>query len=487
MDNYGIMIQQMKQKYKDNPYILQKLHQYLEHIPDYLKNVEIDYTKRNAKKDEQLKQTTLFVEYFFQYNEYYYISSTEFFIEYKDKVYSIVSEDEIHNKIHHELSKQPFYMRQWKYKIKNIILKQIKDTPFNQCIPDTITIQTTLKSFYPSVFQNKNHLKYFLTIVGDTLLKKDTHLIHIIEQSYKRLLKTMSDYIYKYVGKSITETFKYKYYDHNYSDCRLFPSIQFMDEHCTIIRDNIINITAISYYYSNRFKSSDHFLNSCNDKLYTDQTYLLSTFSPQSVVEKFISELFIKDNSVCDNSLSYKDVYFLWRVFLKKYKLPCISSQTNFKSILSSMNILNIDNDTCTGIQSNAPITWNTFQSFWLQTISVGDEIDDELEIDEITTLYNIWISNKDYKEQQLTEEYLLEIMSWMMPEIIIDNERTIYNISCKLWNKKQIIIDYITHIPSNITTPLDKYKYYVNENGKSHSITANKQYFEQISNSIEI
>lgn len=487
MDNYGIMIQQMKQKYKDNPYILQKLHQYLENIPDYLKNVEIDYTKRNAKKDEQVKQITLFVQYFFQYNEYYYISNTEFFIEYKDKVYSIVSEDEIHNKIHVELSKQPFYMRQWKYKIKNIILKQIKDTPFNQCVPDTTTIQFTLKSFYPAVFQNKNHLKYFLTIIGDTLFKKDTHLIHIIDQSYKRLLKTMSDHIYKYVGKSITETFKYKYYEHNYSDCRLFPTIQFMEEHCTIIRDNIINIIAISYYYSNRYKSSDHFLNSCNDKYYTDQTYLLSTFSPQSVVDKFITELFIKDDTVCDNSLSYKDVYFLWRVFLKKYKLPCISSQTNFKSILSSMNILNIESDLCTGIQSNAPITWNTFQSFWLQTITVSDEIDDDLEIDEITTLYNIWISNKDYKDQQLTEEYLLEIMSWMMPEIIIDNDKTIYNISCKLWNKKQDIIDCITHIPSDITTPLDKYKYYVTENGKQHTITANKQYFEQISNSIEI
>ena len=118
MDNYGILLQQMKHKYKDNPYILQKLHQYIDHIPDYLKNVEIEYTKRNAKKDEQVKQTTLFVQYFFQYNEYYYIPSTEFFIQYTDKQYSLVTEDEIHNKIHIELSKQPFYMRQWKFKIK---------------------------------------------------------------------------------------------------------------------------------------------------------------------------------------------------------------------------------------------------------------------------------------------------------------------------------------------------------------------------------
>ena len=486
MDNYGILLQQMRQRYKNNPYVLQKLNQYIENIPDYLKNVDLEYNKRSAKKDEQQKQTTLFVEYFFQHNEYYYISSTEFFIEYKDKQYTLVSEDEIHNKIHIELSKQPFYMRQWKFKIKNIILKQIKDTPIIQCIPDTNTIQSTLKLFYPSVFQNKNHLKYFLTIVGDTLLKKDTHLIHIIDQSYKQFLKYLSDQIYKYIGKSITETFKYKYYEHNYSDCRLFPSIQKIDEPFNCIRDNIIDIIAISYYYSSRYKSSDHFLNTCNDKQYTDQTYLLSTFTPESVVEKFINELFVNDTSN-ENSLSYKDVYFLWRVFLKKYKLPCISSQTNFKSILSSMKILDQENDLCKGIQSNVPITWNTFQHFWTQTITVGDEVDDELEIDEITTLYNIWVSNKGYKDEQLTEDYLVEILSWMMPEIIIDNDKIVYNISCKLWNKKQDIIDCIKDTPESKTTNLEKYKYYVECNGTKEKITANKHYFEQMVNNLEI
>ena len=172
MDNYGNLIQHMNQKYKDNPYILQKLHHYLENIPDYLKNVELEYTKRTAKKDEQIKQTSLFVKYFFQHHEYYYISSSEFFIEYNNFNYTIISEDAIHNEIHIELTKQPFYMRQYKFKIKNIILKQIKETPFNQCIPDTNTIQTIMNVFYPSLINNKNHLKYFLTIIGDTLLKK---------------------------------------------------------------------------------------------------------------------------------------------------------------------------------------------------------------------------------------------------------------------------------------------------------------------------
>jgi len=474
-------------KYKDNPYILQKLHQYIEHIPEYLKNLELEYTKRSAKKDEQIKQTSLFVKYFFQHHEYYYISSTEFFIEYKDFNYVIITEDEIHNKIHIELTKQPFYMRQYKFKIKNIILKQIKDSPFNQVIPDTNTIQSTLNVFFPTLFQNKNHLKYFLTIVGDTLLKKNTHLIHIIDNSYKKFLKLLSDHIYKYIGKSITETFKYKYYDHNYSDCRLFPIIQFNEDlHCNFVRDNIMNIIAITYYYSSRYNSSDEFLNTCNDKMFTDQTYLLSTFTPESVIDKFITELFIKDSNN-ENTLSYKDVYFLWRVFLKKYKLPCISSQSNFKNILTSMKILHQDTELCIGIQSNAPITWNTFQHFWTQTITVGDDIGDQLEIDEITTLYNIWVTNKGYKDEILTEEYLLEIMSWMMPEIAIENDKFIYNISCKLWNKYENVIECNKQMPDSINTLLDKYKYYVEWCNEKKTITANKNYFDQIINNTDM
>ena len=151
------------------------------------------------------------------------------------------------------------------------------------------------------------------------------------------------------------------------------------------------------------------------------------------------------------------------------------------------MKILDQEKDVCKGIQSNVPITWNTFQHFWTQTITVGDDVDDELEIDEITTLYNIWISNKGYKEELLTEDYLLEILSWMMPEIIIENEKIVYNISCKLWNKKQDIIECIKHIPETKTTSLEKYKYYVEYNNTKEKITANKQYFEQIINNTDM
>ena len=74
-----------------------------------------------------------------------------------------------------------------------------------------------------------------------------------------------------------------------------------------------------------------------------------------------------------------------------------------------------------------------------------------------------------------------------MMPEIIIDNDKIVYNISCKLWNKKQDIIDCIKDTPESKTTNLEKYKYYVECNGTKEKITANKHYFEQMVNNLEI
>jgi hydroxymethylglutaryl-CoA reductase len=86
-----------------------------------------------------------------------------------------------------------------------------------------------------------------------------------------------------------------------------------------------------------------------------------------------------------------------------------------------------------------------------------------------------------------MTEEYLLEIMSWMMSEIIIEDEKIIYNINCKLWNKKKDIIECLKDIPDTLTTCLEKYKFYVKVNKEKGKLTANKHYFEQILNTIDI
>ena len=74
-----------------------------------------------------------------------------------------------------------------------------------------------------------------------------------------------------------------------------------------------------------------------------------------------------------------------------------------------------------------------------------------------------------------------------MMPEIVIENNKYIYNISCKLWSKKQDIIDCLKDIPDTITNILEQYKYYLEWCSSKQTITANKQYFEHVISLIEI
>ena len=55
MDNYHSLIVLMKGRYKQNPYILQKLEQYILNLPDYLKNIEDEFNKRKNAKEEREK------------------------------------------------------------------------------------------------------------------------------------------------------------------------------------------------------------------------------------------------------------------------------------------------------------------------------------------------------------------------------------------------------------------------------------------------
>ena len=55
----------------------------------------------------------------------------------------------------------------WKYKIKINIMKQIKERSPLTAIPESATIQFVINALVPAVFPTRNHVKYFLTVIGD--------------------------------------------------------------------------------------------------------------------------------------------------------------------------------------------------------------------------------------------------------------------------------------------------------------------------------
>ena len=61
----------------------------------------------------------------------------------------------------------------WKQKTKINVMKKIKDQNILFNIPESITIQNVLEALTPVFFRNKAETKYFLTVIGDNILKKE--------------------------------------------------------------------------------------------------------------------------------------------------------------------------------------------------------------------------------------------------------------------------------------------------------------------------
>ena len=159
-------------KYNDNEYMLQRINNHIDKYLPATLNYEYEiHNKRIIRNNYLLNEQQLFIQVFLSKNKYYYLSNNNCFYEYNDKKYFIIKEDEIIHKLLSNISKERKLM-EWKHKTKFSILKQIKERSLLNTIPETYTIQNILNFIYPSIFKTKNQAKYFLTVIGDNILKK---------------------------------------------------------------------------------------------------------------------------------------------------------------------------------------------------------------------------------------------------------------------------------------------------------------------------
>lgn len=465
------MIESLRQKYSDNPYMSQKLETYIANLPMLMSEIEEDNIRSCAKRKETDKEKESFISNFMNEHLYYYIPQSELFIEYNKKDYRVVSEDDIthciFNAIHSDKKVQ-----QWKYKINISIIKKIKEHMLLNTIPESCTIQYVLRHIGP-YFDTKNHAKYFLTIVGDTLLGKKDNLIYFVDPSYKMLIKNISQYVYMMMNKTIHDIFKNKYYDHKYEHCRNIDSICRVSVDDCFIKNNILNIITIATHYSSRFNSSDGFLEKCKSKEFVDKINILKNISSSSsLIGGFLQEYTIP----CKDNTTYRDVYYLWRMFLMCNRLPLVVSQNNFKTILQEQGLYDPASDKCNGIASRYPSYWIQFSKFWKQNVTASE--DNYYEIEELVSIYNDWC---ELPNLHINEEIFNELISLYHPSVIIEDNKYIMNIQCLLWNKHSGIdismesYKYQEHEP-------DKYNYYckyITQHHKSKYI-ASKQYFEK-------
>ena len=197
-------LKELLNKYKENEYMSQRIYNHIvNYLPNTLDNEMKNHEKRVIRNNFLTNEQQIFIQVFLSKNKYYYLPNNNLFYEYDGEKYLIVKEDDVIHKLLSTISKDRILL-QWKYKTKANIIKQIKDRSLFSSIPETDTIQNVLNVLYPSFFVSKNAAKYFLTIIGDNIYKKNAQLIFLVSNTMKYFLTEVDNVDYLSFGNNNT-------------------------------------------------------------------------------------------------------------------------------------------------------------------------------------------------------------------------------------------------------------------------------------------
>jgi len=449
------MINSLFIKYKDNPYMLHRLQIHLNNFPNTLDQENKKYEERVNRFNELSLEQENFYKIFLSKHQYYYMPYNNIYYEYDGKTYKIVKEDDIH---HHLLSTitDEGKLIQWKHKTKQTIIKKIKERTLFKSVPETYTIQNVL-AFLQTIFNSKTEAKYFLTVIGDCILKKNTdNYVYFVNTNIKKIIFIIDSIAYITTGNTIIHNFITKYHDNH--KIALYRLIKTNDNTNTnslsydivkSILNNIgIDLLCVAAHYSDRYNNSDNYLKFKMDDVTRNYVLFFVQNSLENIINDFVSQCIEHVN--VETNITWKNMHYIWKLYLANINIPNMIYSTQLQTILSNKleNIIENGNIIFTKITSKYLPNVSSFLSFWEKHITITSiidvtKIDDEYEIDEFITLYKM--VNSDQKNIQVSDVSIIKmICHYFSPHVEIIDNKYISNISCNLWIKKDDINEYL-------------------------------------------
>jgi hypothetical protein len=480
-EKYKSTMDYLLTKYKDNTYILNRLEYHITTLDSTLEAELKNYEQRLDRTNMLTNKQQLFIQVFLNKHQYYYLSSNNCFYEYNGIHYSVIKEDDILHELLTSISKDKTLM-EWKYKTKLNVIKQIKEKNLFTSVPETDTIQHVLNLLYPNIFKTKDEVKYFLTIIGDNILKKSQDLVFLTNPATKKLLTCIDNLAYVTIGNStIMNNFSTRYHEtHPFETCRLIQTNECFSYE-NFGKNLSLDLLCVAAHYSSRFENSENFiLTKANEDLKV-YSWFLKKNTKENILEKFCSEYLQKslfEKSGPTIQIKWKNMHYLWKHFISAYSLPNMIYYNNLKQLLAEKYEYDEETDTFNSVTSKHLPLVSNFIQFWETTVS--ENIDDEFEVDEICQLFKIWNSSTSCS---ISEIDTLKILRHFFPTIEIMENKYILGISCSLWNKKNDIMTSLEILKHNTTSKnemvsfADSYKFYCKTSTAS---TVSKRYFEK-------
>ena len=495
-------------KFEGNEYMLQRIHNNIvNYLPITLEYELKNHEKRVTRNNYLTKEQQLFIQVFLSQNHFYYLPNNNYFYEYNGVHYTIVREDDIIHKLLTNISRDRVLL-DWKHRTKFNIVKQIREKSLFTTIPESNTIQSVLNVLYPHIFTTKNQAKYFLTVLGDNILRKNANLIFLVSPKIKNILNEIDSISYITIGfTNITNNFMTKYHEnHSYESCRLIQinessSIEIWKE---LLKKKGLDLICVASHYSNRYESSDNFIDTKADEDFKNYAYYLKNLTQQEVVDKFATRYFqpvIGDNK---SKIGWKHVHFMWKQYLSSLSLPNMIYSYTLKNILKGMFAFDETSDTFNNIISKYLPIESDFLKFWESTIVHEKEETEtsgspygtgELELDEVCMLFKSWVKSQKNQDDivlsngNITEDIVLKIIKHFFPTVEIEEDKYVLSVTCSMWNKSKDIEKSMQFIKQEIQFGQnlalisldDAYQLYCKFcTLKSYKYVISKRYFEK-------
>lgn len=454
------VIDALCEKYRDEPLLIARLRQQVCHaLPTTLET----YRQMQINRDEMRRSTAAsmnaMVNKCMVSTDYYYSPTTETFFVYDGVNYTTASQERVMKHIYTILTKEDAIGVSTKHRVIRMVVKELKRRNVVNTIPESVTIQNVFALFLGESdgSVSKNMVKYFLTTIGDCILKKNTSISYFLSPCMKPFMRELSNRCYEYLGCDVLKRFKYKYRDHALPECRLLRPLCYRTEQLEHVRASTsgaaLNLLCVAAHYSTRYTSGDNFLHtkSFDHKLCSYVNYLREKNDVSQIIDEFVRTMLEVTDDANPATLTTKDMIFLWKRFCERECLPSTVFQLQLRQALALRFVYDDGSECFRGVTSQyAPLVCE-FLKFWTECSAPADggfETETEYEIEEVCAMFRGWLTRRN--SFSVTEALLIEIIKHFHEDtVVVQDDKYIHGVRFTVWDKPRHVLSALSSMSS--------------------------------------